>query len=86
MEYTLSNHAVMALEERAVPLALLKACIAEPDRIKKRIDGTVHYCKRFEQQGGRWLRVVVNDHRFPPLVVAAFFDRRLRRSNDDKNR
>ncbi len=86
MEYTLSNHAVMALEERAVPLALLEACIAEPDRIEKRIDGTVHYCKRFERQGGRWLRVVVNNRRDPPLVVTAFFDRRLRRSYDDTNR
>lgn len=83
MEYNLSKHAVTTIGERAIPLDCVDICLSEPDQIERRLDGTVHYCKRFEKLGGRWLRVVVNDCSFPPLLVTAFFDRRLRRSNDD---
>lgn len=41
--------------------------------------GTTHYIRAIPEQGGRFLRVVVNTRVRPNQVVTLFFDRRLGR-------
>jgi len=86
MEYIYSKHAQLVMLERGIPREAVDACIGNPDRIERRSDGTIHCLKQGLGTDRRWLRVVVNVGNAAPLVVTVFYDRRLRRGNEDSDR
>jgi hypothetical protein len=80
-----TKHFLEMLKERDIPLEMVDSAMAVPDQIIEMEDGTTHYLKQFITESGRWLRVVVNMKNDPPRRVTAFFDRRLRRiQNENK--
>jgi hypothetical protein len=74
-----TKHFLAMLSERGIRLDWADAAVGSPDQVEEPGDGTVHYLKRIESNGNRWLRVIVNPLETPPARVTAFFDRRLRR-------
>ncbi len=75
----LSRHAQDMLHEREIPEEWLWRTVRNPDRSEEITQGTTHYIKAIPEQGGRFLRVVVNTRVRPNQVVTLFFDRRLGR-------
>ncbi|HZR97219.1 MAG TPA: DUF4258 domain-containing protein [Chloroflexota bacterium] len=75
----LSRHAQEELARRGIALDWVWRAVQTPDATEQRPDGTIHYIKRLPQQGGRYLRIVVNHRKQPPRVATIFFDARLRR-------
>ena len=84
--FELSNHALVVMRERQIEMHYVSECIDGPDLVDHNADGTVYYCRRLVECDGRWLRVIVNPGKTPLLVITAFFDRRLRRDYDNRNR
>ncbi len=78
-----TKHFIEVLQERDISLDMVDTVISAPDRVEEREDGTKHYLKQLETVGGRWLRVVVNMKSEPPWRITAFFDRRLRRKQNE---
>lgn len=46
---------------------------------EQKFDGTVHYIRVIKENGGRYLRVIINPAFHPVLVVTMYFDRKLGR-------
>ena len=67
------------LQERNIRLDWVEETITEPDNVTDEEDGTRHYMKQIIDYGNRWLRVIVNPKKEPPVKITAFFDRRVRR-------
>jgi hypothetical protein len=84
--FELSNHAIVVMRERKIEVQFVSECLDAPDLVDQHDDGTVHYCRKLVDCDGRWLRVVVNPGKTPLLVITAFFDRRLRRDYDNRDR
>lgn len=81
-----TKHFIEMLNERDISLEMVDSAMIAPDQIEELEDGTKHYLKKFGTAGGRWLRVVVNMNSDPPRRITAFFDRRLRRrQNENKS-
>jgi len=57
-----------------------------PDIVEEREDGTTHLMRRIQEFGNRWLRVILNTDTTPEILVTAFFDRRVRRHNENQDR
>lgn len=76
MEFT--GHFDDMLEERGILKTWVQRAIQQPDKIEDHADGTRHYLKMIQEQGNRWLRVIVNITVEPNRGVTVFFDRRLR--------
>ncbi len=57
---TNTKHFTEMLKERNIPLEKVESTIAVPDRTEEMEDGTKHFLKQFENEEGRWVRVVVN--------------------------
>lgn len=70
-------HAEQMLLERGIEKAWAELTVAQSQDREERGDGTVHYLKAIPERGDRILRVIINPQEDPPLVVTAFFDRRL---------
>lgn len=68
------------LKERSITREWVDAALSEPDLIEDQPDGTRHFLKQIAEYGSRWLRIVVEPSEPVPRLVTAFFDRRLRRS------
>ncbi len=84
-----TKHFREMLHERDITMEMVSSAMTSPDRIEEMADGTKHYLKLFDTDtgGGRWLRVVVNVKSDPSCRVTVFFDRRLRRNqNENKSR
>ncbi len=80
-------HAKDMLKERKIPEEWVWRIINSPDRKKKRIDdGNIHYTKVIREKIGQVLHVVINQNVQPYRIVTVFFDRRLRKKNEIKNR
>lgn len=79
MDIRFTCHARDMLQERSIPEEWVRRTISCPDRTEVGADGNVHYIKAIPENGGRFLRVVVNPHMIPWSVVTVFFDRRVRR-------
>ncbi len=75
----LSAHTRDMLVERKIPEEWVWRTVQSPDQLEFGADGNGHYVKAIPEQGGRFLRVIVNPHVQPKRVVTVFFDRRLRR-------
>ena len=65
------------LEERGILKTWVQRAIQQPDKIEDHADGTRHYLKMIQEQGNRWLRVIVNITVEPNRGVTVFFDRRF---------
>ena len=74
-----SRHFREMVKEREISLALVQMAIANPDFTEEKSDDTRHYIRKCEGKAEKWLRVIVNVRRQPPVIVTAFYDRRLRR-------
>ncbi len=79
VSFQLSRHAATVMAEREIELAWVEEVLKSPEGSDPKGDGTVHFFKRIEGHGGRFLRVIVNPGVNPPKVVTAFFDRGLGR-------
>ncbi|MHC4873586.1 MAG: DUF4258 domain-containing protein [Planctomycetota bacterium] len=75
-----SKHFTEMLKERNIPSKIVDDVIDNPDRVESNEDGTKHYIKKIDD---RWLRIIVNTGKTPPVKVTAFFDRRLRRLENE---
>jgi len=78
-----TEHFIKVLKERDISLEMVDSAMTVPDRVEEMEDGTKHYLKQFDTAAGRWLRVVVNVKSDPPRRITAFFDRRLRRKQNE---
>jgi hypothetical protein len=75
-----TKHFKEMLKERNISMEMVNKAMTIPDKTEEREDGTKHYLKLFNINGGRWLRVIININSDPPRRITAFFDRRLRRT------
>lgn len=74
------------LKERCISSQWVQNTLSLPDYVENNPDGTTHYIKKIEEYERRWLRVIVNEKKVPPVIVTVFFDRRLRRKyNENKD-
>jgi hypothetical protein len=49
-----------------------------PEHIEERTDGTVHFIRRIDEYGARYLRVIAVEGSEPLRIITVFFDRRFR--------
>ncbi len=80
-----SSHFATVLRERTIRREWVDDALAAPDRVENHADKTIHYLKRISENENRWLRVVVNEIAVPPVLVTAFFDRRLRKDDESSS-
>ena len=78
-----TKHFTEMLNERGISLEMVDSAMNAPDQTEEKENGTKHYLKKFDSAGGRWLRVVVNMKSDPPRRITVFFDRRLRREQNE---
>ena len=81
-----SEHFEDMLRERGIKAEWVKSALESPDSTVDQPDGTRHFMKRIPDFQNRWLRVIVNMQKTPPLRITAFFDRRLRKKNESQSR
>jgi len=64
------------MAERGILRIWVDLTVDMAEQVESHSDGTIHYLRRIEDFGNRWLRVVVNPLANPSRVVTLFFDRR----------
>lgn len=74
-----TKHFIAMLSERQIQREWVDKTIQSPDQVEDREDGTRHYLKKIDNQGGRWLRVIANVTTEPHRLITVFFDRRIRK-------
>ena len=77
--YQLSLHAADMQRERGIQESWVLMTIESPGMTEQKFDGTVHYIRVIKENGGRYLRVIINPAFHPVLVVTMYFDRKLGR-------
>jgi hypothetical protein len=80
-DYTLTDHARIAQEDRGIEGEWLESAVLDPDSQEpdKQDPELTHHLKAIAANGDRILRVVLNKGTQPIRVVTLFFDRTLRR-------
>ena len=80
MEFTLSKHAMDAMQARGINSAWVAATIGNPGATAPHRDDPtlMHAFRRIPEFGNRILRVVYNKTKNPPHVVTVYFDRSAR--------
>jgi hypothetical protein len=78
MEVEFTQHARDVIAARLLDSEWIMRTMSAPQLVEDAADGTRHFLARVPEQEGRVLRVVLNPQVDPPLVVTAFFDRRMR--------
>ncbi len=84
--YVLTKHARDVLEEREIPEEWVAAALTSSDKMDWKNAEEVHFSKRIDAFGGRWLRVITNPSSDPKRIVTVFFDRKLRRDHETQGR
>ncbi len=81
MQIEYSKHARDAIIEREIDPEWIMHTLDNPVRTEPDAEdpGLTHFLARIPENGNRVLRVILNDTVTPPLVVSAFFDRRLKK-------
>ena len=79
ISYQLSFHATTMQRERDIRELWVRMTIENPDMTEQKLDGTIHYIRGITENGGRYLRVIINPAFDPVLVITMFFDRGLGR-------
>lgn len=79
MELELSDHAVVRIAERKIPVEWMERAVDGPElRVIDPIDPDIElFFLRIPEQGNRVLRVVVNTRVVPWRVVSVYFDRTM---------
>lgn len=77
-ELRFTEHAEAMIAERNIEKAWVTLTVERAQRREEPGNGTVHYLKAISERGDRTLRVIVNPQLEPPVVVTAFFDRRVK--------
>lgn len=87
MDYTLTKHAIEAIEKRKINLNWLKKAFSSPEWTEQdSIDDVLeHGLSRIQEFGGRILRVIVNTSVSPPKIITVYFDRK-RTKDEIENR
>jgi hypothetical protein len=77
MEYTLSKHAMDAMQARGIDPAWVGLTIDSPELTEPHRDdpSIVHVFRRIPQFGNRVLKVAYNKNKAPVHVVTVYFDR-----------
>ena len=75
-----SQHAKDVAKERGIPEEWALKTVRNPDRTETGDAGLWHCIKAIPEQGGRFLRVVVNRIVSPNRAVTLLFDRRSGRT------
>ena len=80
MEFTLSKHAIDAVQERGISREWVAVTMDNPERTEHHRDdrALMHALRRIPDLGNRVLRVAYNRAKEPPHVVTVYFDRTLR--------
>ncbi len=80
MDYAFSDHAVLSLRKRRIPIQWLESVLAAPTLILPDADDETleHRLARIPEYGGRVLRVVVNTRASPIRIVTLYFDRTMK--------
>lgn len=86
MNIDTSGHFGDMLNERNIRFEWIQQAIDSPDKTEDHDDGTRHYIKQIAEFDNRWLRVAINITAMPEKGVTAFFDRRLRRRDENQSR
>ena len=81
-----SDHFLLMLQERLINRDWVLRTLENPDGMEQHADGTKHFIKKIFEKDNRWLRVIVNISVIPNVYVTVFFDRRLRRENENRIR
>ncbi len=66
------------IAERGIDEAWVWRTVDDPQKKTLEADGNFHYIKSMDENGGRTLRVIINEAIEPNRIVTVFFDRRLR--------
>ena len=74
------------MAERGIKPEWVNLALTNPDDVENHDDGTKHFLKRIMEYENRWLRVIVNSETEPPRGITVFFDRRLRKQNENQIR
>lgn len=77
--YEFSEHAQDMLTERNIKKTWVESTMSAPDKTELKNDGTTHYMKAIKENGGRYLRIVINPNTKPHKIVTLYFDRKLGR-------
>ncbi len=77
MEFTLSKHAIDAMQERGILREWVAVTMDNPEKIEPHRDdrALMHALRRIPDFGNRVLRVIYNRANEPPHVVTVYFDR-----------
>lgn len=78
-------HFINMLTERGIRLEWADRVLQEPDKVEDHNDGTRYFIKLIPEFENRWLKVIVNTTTMPEKRITAFFDRRMRRKNEDQD-
>lgn len=78
MDFELSEHAQIKMNERGIKLEWIERVLSHPELVEPdRVDGTIeHRIARIPEFGNHALRIIVNTTVKPLRVVTVFFDRR----------
>jgi len=74
----LTQHARDVAAELRIEFLWIENAVFSPEKVEQPGDGTVHYLRRVVECDARPLRVIVRIASAPPLVITAFFDRRMK--------
>lgn len=79
-EFELTEHAAIMITEREIQLEWVERVFQNPEKIEPdKIDRTLlHSLGRIRENENRVLRVIHNYANEPPLIVTAFFDRKMK--------
>ncbi len=77
-EFTYSKHSINMIIEREIKEQWIIDTLDFPDRTEFIDNNELHYIKRIEEFGNRFLRIVINPYTIPKTIVTLFFDRRIK--------
>lgn len=80
MNFTLSEHAEIAIRERGISLEWIERAMTSPARIEPDRDDpdALHALLVIPEHGYRVLRVIYNHTKNPPHLVTVYFDRSMK--------
>lgn len=80
MDFTLSDHAIIAIRERSILLEWIERTLSTPSQALSGFDdpSLKHALAVIPEHGDRVLRVIYNATKNPPHVVTVYFDRTMK--------
>ncbi|MFP4548178.1 MAG: DUF4258 domain-containing protein [Fidelibacterota bacterium] len=78
MKINKSKHFKEMILERGIKDSWVESTLEFPDEVEEKDDGTTHYIKLIKEYGNRWLRIILNTQKLPPMAITVFFDRRIK--------